>query len=277
MIRPNLYILGFQKCGSSSLFDLLTQHPEITGTQPKETFVLTDPDYEHYDELRSVNSPDFDWPSEFQEPIPKSRYYLEASVCNFYQETALEYISGQQSAKVVFILRDPVERFISTFKYYGASGVHLKPGTDLESYYQLVKNRVLTKAGMQHALEHGKYCRFINRWEEALGKDRVFILGLRPLIRNTKSQLNQLEKFLDLSLDKVNLKHKNKSRSYRYKVLNRALVRTFGGHDLGRSWLGRKYKRWNQKEAEKVAISEELKVILTNYYQEEYENLSCFF
>ena len=42
LINANIFILGFQKCGSSTLFDVLANHSEISGTEPKETFFLTD-------------------------------------------------------------------------------------------------------------------------------------------------------------------------------------------------------------------------------------------
>jgi len=39
---PNLFIVGAPKCGTSSLFDWLIQHPDVRGSSIKEPFFFTD-------------------------------------------------------------------------------------------------------------------------------------------------------------------------------------------------------------------------------------------
>lgn len=44
MKLPNLLIAGAPKCGTSSIFTWLIAHPEVCGSQPKETFYLMNSD-----------------------------------------------------------------------------------------------------------------------------------------------------------------------------------------------------------------------------------------
>jgi len=277
-MQPNLFIVGFQKCGSSSLFDLLVQHPEITGTIPKETFALADSTYENYSE-QNVKNTSFDWSSYIQDDnASQAKYYLEGSVCNFYQRTALEYIKSLENPKVIFIVRDPIDRFISTYSYYGSTGVYLKPGTSLQTYFELIEKKAFTKEALNYALEHGRYATYINQWEEELGAEQIHLVGLKPLQKNTESVVEQLWNFLKITpFETIEIKHKNKSRPMKYKQLNRFLVRYLGGNNLGDSFLGKAYKKWNVSKSGKPILSEKLKDTLINYYSREFDLYREFF
>jgi len=276
--HPNLYIVGFQKCGSSSLYALLCQHPEIEGSQPKETFFLSDKTYEHYDFANNIANPEANWEPYFPGGMG-GRYLVEASVSHFYQRTALRFIQTLEDARVIFILRNPVERYVSTFKYYDQTGLNLPPGADLNQYYKLVLAKKCPKEAMNYALEHGRYSRFIPAWEEAMGTERVLVLGLKELIDQRQSVLRRLGHFLGLSFDlELDMPHENRSAGVRYKGLNRALVSTFGGRGLSQTALGKLYKRVNRRKISKpVHLPDELKAQLTEYYQSEFTHYGHLF
>src|SRR5690554_7332819 len=46
--------------------------------------------YENYDFRKSIHNPETSWKQFYSERTKKTLYHLEASVCNFYQDTALE-------------------------------------------------------------------------------------------------------------------------------------------------------------------------------------------
>ena len=116
-MRPNLYIVGFQKCGSSSLFDYLASHPNIVGSHSKETFALVDPQSEHYRPQENVQDPGFSFDRYYDSAAQTADYRLEGSVVNFYQKQAQQFIAASPDSKVVFILRDPIDRLKSNYRY----------------------------------------------------------------------------------------------------------------------------------------------------------------
>ncbi len=177
MIRPNLYIVGFQKCGSSTLFDYLSAHQDITGTIPKETYFLVDDSYELYDSKKNVSKSPEEWNTFLPEKI-NTKIIMEASVCNFSQNRALAYIQGIPDAKIIFILRDPIKRFISTYNY-NISWILKEIGNiSLTEYYHLVQQKSVGRFMCDHAIEHGFYSKYIHKWKNALGEEKVFITGL---------------------------------------------------------------------------------------------------
>jgi hypothetical protein len=277
-LRPNLFIAGFQKCGSSALFDLLTQHPHIHGSNPKETYYLSDPSYENYNFEKSVLNPYTNW-EPFFKGANNHAYYLEGSVCNFYQETAIQYFENHPDCKVLFILRDPVERFVSNFKYYGTSGLNVKPGITIEEYYLLIKKDQINKEPIRLALSHGHYAHYIDEIRKRCGNHRIYCIGLVPLVKQPKEEINKLLEFLGLDLyEKLKLQKKNKSTNARFPRLNAFLLKTFGGKGIGNTQLGQLYRKSNKSQkAPDVTLPKWIKEELEERYRLEYQRFSHLF
>lgn len=276
---PNLYIVGFQKCGSSSLFALLCQHPEIKGVIPKETFALTDAAYENYNSGKSVLNPNFLW-NEFYTEDNKYKFLVEGSVCNFYQETALDYIKGIPGSKVLFIIRDPLERFLSNFNYFGGSGIHLKPGIKIGEFYKMVKSQhtELKKEPLKYAIDHGKYTVYIQKWKDYLGPERIHVVGFRQLIRNPLDTINAIYTFLGLSpLQSVNMIHKNKSKVSRFPGLNRFMLSRFGNGKFRAQFIRSLYLSLMRMDARKTKLPDEVSIELKKIYSREYQEFGNLF
>lgn len=268
MIKPNLLIAGFQKCGSSTLFSMLSEHPDINGSYPKETYILSDKSYEHYNYEKSIDNPDLTWGDFFKDGDVK--YLLEGSVSNFYQRNALSYVKNNPKVKVIFIVRDPIDRFISTYNYFGSTGVFIDPNITLSEFFYLVnEGDFFKKEALNFALEHGRYHEFINVWENCLGKDSIYILGLNELLNETDHVMSSIYSFLSLPNHRADLKNENKTRPMKFKTLNRYLVSFFGGLGLGNSLLAKKYYEWN-RTMPSHKLPEDIRLKLKDYYKEEY-------
>lgn len=275
MLTPNLFIVGFQKCGSSSLFDLLIQHPDVVGTCPKETFFLTDPDYDNFDVKRNVSTLGASW--EGLIPEIGARYVLEASVCNFYQKTAQEYISARPESKVIFVIRNPVERFISNYSYYYGKVGGINSRVSVDEYYKLVKEGYYDRHSLRYALAHGAYSKFIARWVSMIGERRVHVLSLEQLRSDTQATIQRLFEFLDLpALDNLRLPWRNKSTVYRSPRLHRFLHQMFKGSFLASSTVRQIYTRMFHKSAVFRPSPRVLKE-LRDYYSAEYTHFKGFF
>lgn len=211
---PNLFIAGFQKCASSTLFDHLKGHPQINGSIPKETYFFTDPDYDNYTSEFNINTT----PERIAELYPVSsdeiKYRLEATVANFYQAAALEYAKVNPDLKVIFIIRDPVERFVSVFNYAGTNGLHLPLGTSISDYYQMIIENGLEekKHLLRFGLEHGHYQKYIDSWKEILGGEKIYVASVKRMNNNLANELNCIFDFLGIKkFDSQNIIYKNKT------------------------------------------------------------------
>jgi hypothetical protein len=115
---PNLFVIGAPRCGTTSLFAALKQHPDVYTSVLKEPhFYATDlpiqphtvSDAEDY--LRLFSS------------TGEQRYRAEASVWYFYSCDAPALIAkAHPDARIVLLLRNPVDMLISLYELYLRTG-----------------------------------------------------------------------------------------------------------------------------------------------------------
>jgi Sulfotransferase domain len=137
----DLIVIGAQKCGTTSLHNYLGLHPEISMSRRKETnFFLADRDWS-----RGI-------PPEVSRFDPSAR--LRGETCPDYTNlphstgTADRIRSGAPNAKLIYLVRDPVERMLSHYMHARTSGGERRALTDAvsdpESQY-LMRSRYATQ------------------------------------------------------------------------------------------------------------------------------------
>jgi hypothetical protein len=105
MRRPNFFIVGAPKCGTTALYEYLKQHPEVfmPGEAKEPTFFGSDFKSEFF--IRDK----IEYLSLFSEARHEKRVG-EASVWYLYSKLAAKEIKAfDPSAKIIIMLRDPVE------------------------------------------------------------------------------------------------------------------------------------------------------------------------
>lgn len=120
---PNLFVIGAPRCGTTSLYAALKQHPDVYASVLKEPhFHAPDlPEQPH-----TVSDPD-DYARLFA-AAGAARYRAEASVWYFYSREAPTRIAdAHPDARIVLLLRNPAEMAISLYELY------LRTGNERES------------------------------------------------------------------------------------------------------------------------------------------------
>jgi hypothetical protein len=115
---PNLFIIGAPRCGTTSLFAALKQHPDVYTSVLKEPhFYATDlPAQPH-----TISDPE-DYHRLFS-AAGEQRYRAEASVWYLYSHEAPALISkAHPDARIVLLLRNPVDMLISLYDLYLRTG-----------------------------------------------------------------------------------------------------------------------------------------------------------
>ena len=103
--RPNFFILGALKCGTTSLYYHLAKHPQVLLSSPKEPFFF---EYEY------ALGPDYYWRTYFASGWQGQPLVGEARVANLI----LPYVPARifqlcPDARLIVILRNPIERAFS--------------------------------------------------------------------------------------------------------------------------------------------------------------------
>jgi len=115
MPRVNLFIIGINKAGSSWLYYFLGQHPDVFMSEVKELYYFSDkrpgpPDLAAY----HAHFP-------FEEDYT---YYGEATPMYYRDPAIAEAIHRYNpDAKVLTIVRDPIQRLLSQYRYHKQLGI----------------------------------------------------------------------------------------------------------------------------------------------------------
>ncbi|WP_053976071.1 sulfotransferase domain-containing protein [Mangrovimonas xylaniphaga] len=191
MEQKRLFIIGFPKCGTSSLFDVLAKHEAIASSSKKEPHFFMD----RNEVLNFQGKGDDVWQkmvvtseekyNQLFSTSPKTEYLMEGSTNYIYSTHALENIRKKFSeVKIIVCLRDPVMRAFSAW-------MHLKAGEreNLTFYEALQNENIRINDNYEYLWRYkmgGQYEKWIsqllNIFDEA---DILFI--------NSKEMVNQNE------------------------------------------------------------------------------------
>ena len=108
MKKANLFVVGAQKSGTSSLHYYLKHVRAINMSDAKETFFFTQNNWQ-----------DFDSYHQYYQNTDSAKYYGESSTAYTmqpaYPNIAPRLYEYNRQAKLIYIVRDPVERAISNY------------------------------------------------------------------------------------------------------------------------------------------------------------------
>lgn len=193
-ILPNLFIIGAPKCGTTSLFEYLGQHPDIYIPSRKE------PDYLTLGNLAAMGRDthmfqnavkSYNQYKELYENTTSESYRVDGTVFIYYFDEAIELLKNTcRDYKAVIILRNPVERFISHYRMiFNANHISKLIDEFLDEPY--------THNGF-NVIELGMYGKRLSRIYDILDKEQVHVMLLDDLTQDPVSTMSKLYEFLGL-------------------------------------------------------------------------------
>lgn len=217
MVLPNLIVIGAMKCGTTSLHSYLDKHPEVQMSEPKELDFFSDDDkYE-----KGIS-----WYNTFFEK--GYRYNGESSV-NYTKKhryagvpTRIKDCLGTD-IKLVYIVRDPIDRFQSNFtdsKTYG----------DIPSSYS-INSFIEERLDDNPLLKTSMYYYQIENYLAHFDLSTMYFLKAEDLKQNPQATLDLLFEFLGLESVAIETVTQNQSVSKTYhntsyvKLMGSQLVR----------------------------------------------------
>jgi len=246
-----LIIGGTTKAATTSLYYYLAAHPDVCPSTMKETRFFIDQNYP----VQSASP--IGWatdPDKFDETFfgsTSEKYRLEATPDYLYSTGTPQRIKDRlPNTKVVFLLRDPITRMVSWYKY-ARQRADIPEGMSFSEYAEKQLNHEYFEEAKQHrleldqacsdteqdtglsvppayffcALEHGRYASYLKNYFNILGPDRVSVYCYEDLCKDPQQILVDLCRFTSLSSDFYNdydFKVFNRSRKMKSAKLNRA-------------------------------------------------------
>lgn len=202
----DLALIGVPKSGTTSLYTWLAAHPDVQGSEPKETFYFID-----FDGSRR-KAPTFDdegWDG-FDRFFPgerRGRLRLEASPSNVFSEMAWRaFTSLEPSPLLIVALRDPAEQIRSGFYYSqnnGAAGDFVDPELTFPAYVDALLDddpeplaRAVASARLRwyltESLQRNQYADWLDRWAPKVPSERLLVLGFEELTRRPRETVEEI-------------------------------------------------------------------------------------
>ncbi|KAM4607182.1 carbohydrate sulfotransferase 15-like isoform 2-T3 [Polymixia lowei] len=213
---PYFYIIGQPKCGTTDLFHRLLLHPEVKFTTMKEPHWWTRKRFgyirfkdgfhecfpvEHYLDLFDLAARHIQEGIIGNSPGDHSKRQLitgEASASTMWDNQAWSYLHGnreeaeppflaqdfiqavQPNAKIIIMLRDPVERLYSDYLYFKMAN------KSAEDFHQKVR------------LNLGMYIVFLLDWLTVFHKEQILVLRLEDYAANLRLTIKKVFDFLSV-------------------------------------------------------------------------------
>lgn len=188
----HFFIVGAQRSGTTYLYHLCAEHPEIEMAQP----IKPEPKYflssdrtlraSHYREQYFQNT-------DIKVLGEKSTSYIEV-------ETAAERISSLfPSAKIIFLLRNPIARAISNYWFSVDNGLETLA---IERAFREEAQRITSydkgeiSVSPYAYLQRGRYIDYINMYEKYFPGNQVHVLLYENLVSTSKTTLRDFYSFL---------------------------------------------------------------------------------
>lgn len=192
-------ICGAQRSGTTYLYYLLDDHPEIYMAKP----VWPEPKYFGVSK-EYQRGKEYYWSRYFEHAASSHHVLGEKSTC--YMELACvpkRIYKDFPSTKLVFILRNPIDRAVSNYCY------SVNNGFETESFDHAIydETRRVKLNKMENLSNHpfaylrrGCYMRHIQRYLEYFDVAQMYFIILEELCRDRARILKNLYKFLDVDM-----------------------------------------------------------------------------
>lgn len=297
-VTNNFYLIigGTTKAATTSLFNYLADHPQICATNIKETRFFLDANYPLPSKYRFEDG--LHKYEEFYSYSKDKKIRLEATPDYLYSFNTPQKIKDSlPKTKFIFILREPVSRLISWYKY--AKQIGKLPGeVTFDEYVQFqFKNDADSDSEQrvshpsQFALKQGRYSLYLKSFLKVFNRDQIFIVFYEDFSKNPMLNLKSICTFADIDPEFY--------MNYDFKIFNRSdIMKSLKLHQFyvkfrihARNYTYNKpvihkilrkirftfepiYLKFNAKSSEQLSMSKATMKLLHDYYCHEADNLT---
>jgi hypothetical protein len=207
---PDFLIIGAQKAGTSSLFNYLHDHPNVSGSRPKEVHYY-DANFDKGQSWYRMHFP--------RAPLHRllgraeggglvtgeaTPYYL------FHPHVPKRVATDLPNAKLIILLRNPIDRAFShyqhTLRHPGAETLSFSEAIAREEertkdeFERVVANEYASSDPLRQLSykSRGHYAEQIKRWLEHFDRSQLLVIGSEKFFQDTREEYLKVLRFLGL-------------------------------------------------------------------------------
>lgn len=207
-MKVDFFIVGAPKAGTTSLYHYLSEHPQVEMSSQKEPDYFSDKAIHEQGMYYAKNRVDTLDKYESLFVQKESVVYGEASVSYlFYENVAEDIKKYNPNAKIIIMLRDPIERAFSHYLMDYRLGLISDSFENVLAKISKHKNAHLF---YQQYIEVSKYAKQIQRYLDFFKKENILFIDYEDFKKNVSKTVDQVYNFLNISTEfvaDINTKH----------------------------------------------------------------------
>jgi hypothetical protein len=285
MKKPDFFIVGAPKCGTTAMHHYLGAHPEIFMPKFEEThFFCSDIKY------KRPRISELDYLSLFVQARDEKRVGDRSTWYLYSKKAASEIKKFCPFADIIVMLRNPVDMLYSLHSQYLYNG-----NEDIEDFKEALAAEGDRRQGLRIPegsafdgqlcyREVAKYTEQLERYFDIFGRKKVFVIIFDDFIKDTSKVYDETLQFLGVDPDfRPDFRVLNPSKRVYSKTLRRFLqnppeiIPKFSRTVLPGMFQGKLFKllwRMNIKHAKRQPMDPKLRKRLQNAFAPEVECLS---
>lgn len=214
--KPNFMIIGFMKCGTTALYDYISQHRNFLPACQKEIMFFNN------EKLFNLG---VDWYKSNFLHIPDNCDYITGEASTLYvqyPEVAKKVKFFFPKIKIIILIRNPVHRAISHYYFMKELGYQIPPLEQLvdESIEEIqnIDNISNCMDGKLGIVKSSLYAYYIEQWLQFFDQNQILIVNTEDLLSNTNITVNKVFDFLQMpNIDIVPTTKKNVGKYQKLK------------------------------------------------------------
>ena len=277
-LYKHLVIGGANKCGTTSLFRYLADHPSICGSRVKEADFFNAPNvgsaaYEQYLSIFPASRPDDGY---LLEGTPS---YLDGGAT-----TASEIKRILPDARLIFVLRNPTDRLVSFYKSKMGLKTSISHGMSLDQFAERAVDIATGKSepdslqqrNIGWQVSKAAYATFIREYLRYFDAAQISVYLFDDFKASPKSVVSSICRTLDLDdayLDAYDFTVENRSRAHRNETvrtigskINRRLEPVLNRVPAVRRLARATYNRFNTTDSESMTLTTNVEERLSAYF-----------
>jgi hypothetical protein len=260
---PDFFVIGAGKSGTTTLYGLMRQHPDIFLPDQKEThFFYCDgqpPNFADTGAMRMNETAVFD--RKAYESLYRGKSGLKGEICPTYllgEHVAERIFARRPDAKIIAILRDPVERTFSAYRFMKARGS--ETGSFDEALDAEAEHIRDNWQPMAHYTRGSFYYAQLKPYYDFFSSDQILVVEFERFSRTPVVVTNEILAFLgQRPLEQgTSVAQTNKTVIIENPLLASMLVQNRKGFQMLRRMFPKKYRaRMKEWLLSKLATNEE--------------------
>jgi sulfotransferase family protein len=264
-VLPNLIIIGAAKCGTTALYHYLGRHPEIWMSQEKEL------NYFSLNWHRGLGWYEGFFPRPAAVRGEASPRYTEYPLISGVPQRMAGVVGH---AKLIYLVRDPVDRFVSHYTFDRAFGRWKRPFAETVERIESI-----------HFGVKGRYWLQLEQYLEYFPAEQILVVDHNSLLVRREQTLHTIFRFLGVDesfisprFDAVHNRAPDRRRRLPAVLTSRALRRALG---TGRAWRVQQrvphplYLLFSET-LERPVVDEQMRARFVEYYAEDVARLRAF-